>query len=92
MGVGVAGIFCVPCARIWGKRHLFVLGTLLLGVSSAWGGAAPSYNSLLWSRIVQGFAVAPFESQVNAGMKPSTLCMLILMATSNRRSLLCPRK
>ncbi|TAQ90463.1 hypothetical protein B7494_g1185 [Chlorociboria aeruginascens] len=34
MGVGVAGILCVPSARIWGKRHLFLLGTIILIFSS----------------------------------------------------------
>ncbi|KAK1138890.1 hypothetical protein N8T08_001679 [Aspergillus melleus] len=29
-GVGVAGILIVPTARVWGKRHLFLLGNLLM--------------------------------------------------------------
>jgi len=63
-----AGIFFVPSARIWGKRHLFLLGTVLLVVSSAWGGAARTYRSLLWARIVQGVSVCPFEALVNAAV------------------------
>jgi MFS family permease len=67
LGVGVAGIFFVPSARIYGKRHLFILGTVLLCVSSAWAGAsAGSYRSLLWARIIQGVGTAPFEALVNA--------------------------
>jgi MFS family permease len=68
MGVGVAGILAVPSARIWGKRHLFLLGTVLLIGTSAWGGASRSYASLLWARIFQGVGTAPFEALVNAAI------------------------
>jgi MFS family permease len=69
LGVGVAGILFVASARIWGKRHLFLLGTILLVASSAWGGASSaSYNSLLWARIIQGVGTAPFEALVNASV------------------------
>jgi MFS family permease len=68
LGVGVAGIFFVPSARLWGKRHLYILGTVLLIFSSIWGGAARSYKSLLWARVFQGIAIAPFEALVNASV------------------------
>ncbi|KAL8999280.1 MAG: hypothetical protein Q9169_001825 [Polycauliona sp. 2 TL-2023] len=68
-GVGVAGIIFVASARIWGKRHLYLFGTILIIVSSAWGGAAgTNYSSLLWARIVQGIGLAPFEALVNASV------------------------
>ena len=67
LGVGVAGILFVASARIWGKRHLFLLGTFLLVVSSVWAGASSgNYTSLLWARIFQGIGTAPFEALVNA--------------------------
>ena len=69
LGVGVAGFFFVASARVWGKRHLFLLGTVLIIISSAWGGASGhSYKSLLWARIVQGVGLAPFEALVNAAV------------------------
>jgi MFS family permease len=68
LGVGVAGILAVPSARIWGKRHLFLLGTILLIATSAWGGASKTYRSLLWARIFQGVGTAPFEALVNAAV------------------------
>ncbi|KAA8905562.1 MFS transporter-like protein [Sphaerosporella brunnea] len=68
LGVGVAGFFFVPTARLWGKRHAYIIGAILLIVSSAWGGAAKSYRSLLWSRVIQGVAVTPFEALVNASI------------------------
>lgn len=66
LGVGVSGFLFVPFARVWGKRHLYLFGIALLILSSAWAGASRSYNSLLWARIVQGVAVAPFEALINA--------------------------
>lgn len=67
MGVGFAGTFFVPSARKWGKRHLLILGAVLLVVSSAWAGATGmNYTSMLWARIFQGVANAPFEALINA--------------------------
>ena len=69
LGVAVAGILFVPSARVWGKRHLYLLGTVVLIFSSAWGGASgTNYGSLLWARIFQGVALAPFEALVNASV------------------------
>lgn len=81
-GVGIAGILCVPTARVWGKRHLFILGTVIMIITSAWGGACAnkpdthgvwegrrkSYNSLVAARFFQGFGLAPFEALVNAAV------------------------
>ncbi|KAH0543489.1 hypothetical protein FGG08_002157 [Glutinoglossum americanum] len=67
-GCGVAGVLFVASARVWGKRHLYLLGSVLLIVGSAWAGRSRSYSSLLWARIIQGVAVAPFEALVNASV------------------------
>jgi predicted MFS family arabinose efflux permease len=67
-GCGVAGVLFVASARVWGKRHLYLLGAVLLVVSSIWAGRAKTYRSLLWARIIQGVAVAPFEALVNASV------------------------
>ncbi|KAK8190660.1 putative MFS transporter [Phyllosticta paracitricarpa] len=67
LGVGLAGFMFVPSARVWGKRHAFLIGTITVVFSSAWGGASgTSYKSLLWARIFQGIGLAPFEALVNA--------------------------
>lgn len=69
LGVGLAGFLFVPSARIWGKRHLYLLGTIIVIFSSAWGGAnGKNYKSLLWARIFQGIGLAPFEALVNASV------------------------
>jgi hypothetical protein len=65
-GVGVAGVIFVASARVWGKRHLYLLGTVVIIGSSAWGGASTTYRSLVWARIFQGVGLAPFEALVNA--------------------------
>ena len=69
LGVGLAGFLFVASARVWGKRHLYLLGTIVIIVSSAWGGATKhNYKSLLWARIFQGIGLAPFEALVNASV------------------------
>ncbi|KAJ5257270.1 hypothetical protein N7478_013374 [Penicillium angulare] len=66
-GVGVAGVLIVPTARVWGKRHLFIIGHVLMIVSCIWAGASGrNHKSLLWARVFQGVALAPFEALVNA--------------------------
>jgi MFS family permease len=57
----------VPTARVWGKRHLFLLGHVLMIASCIWAGASgTNHKSLLWARVFQGVALAPFEGLVNA--------------------------
>ncbi|KAK1831914.1 major facilitator superfamily domain-containing protein [Podospora conica] len=71
LGVGLSAFIFVPTGRVWGKRHLFVGGTLLLAVTSAWGGASHTkgqYASFIAARVFQGIATAPFESLVNAAV------------------------
>lgn len=71
LGVGVAGTFFVPSSRVWGKRHTFIFGIIVLIASSVWGGVVgkqKDYDSFLWSRIIQGVGCAPFEALVNAAV------------------------
>lgn len=83
LGVAIAGLLFVPSARVWGKRHAYIIGTIFLIFSSAWAGASncgikgtcqgkpeghARYVSLLWARIFQGVGLAPFEALVNASV------------------------
>lgn len=75
LGVGAAAVFFVPSARVWGKRHAFVVGLVFLIFSSAWGGAARDpdtgrgyYTSFVAARAIQGVGCAPFETLVNAAV------------------------
>ena len=63
----VAGCFGPPvCAfsRKYGKRPLFVLSSILGVVGTIIGSVSNSLDSLLAARIVQGFAIAAYESLV----------------------------
>ena len=69
LGVGVAGFFFVPSAIIWGKRHVYIIGTIIVVFSCIWAGATgKNYASFLWARIFQGVGLAPFEALVNASV------------------------
>lgn len=71
LGTGFAATFLVPSSRVWGKRHTFIIGMIVLVFSSVWGGVVgrqKNYNSFLWSRIIQGVGCAPFEALVNAAV------------------------
>lgn len=69
LGVGIAGFLFVPSARIWGKRHVYIIGTVVVVFSCIWGGATgTNYASFLWARIFQGVGLAPFEALVNASV------------------------
>ncbi|OAL06539.1 MFS general substrate transporter [Phaeosphaeriaceae sp. SRC1lsM3a] len=69
LGVGLAGLLFVPSARIWGKRHIYLLAMVLVIASSVWGGATgKNYTSFLLARVMQGVGLAPFEALVNASV------------------------
>lgn len=69
LGAGASAIFLVPSGRIWGKRHLFLVGMVLIIISSVWAGATGKrYASLAAARAVQGIGAAPFESLLNAAV------------------------
>lgn len=69
LGAGAAAIFFVPSGRVWGKRHLFLLGILIIVASSAWAGSTgTNYGSLLGARVLQGVGTAPYESLLNAAV------------------------
>jgi MFS family permease len=69
MGVGAAAVFFVPSGRVWGKRHAFIVGLMILVASSAWAGAVrTNYGSFIAARAIQGVGCAPFETLVNAAV------------------------
>lgn len=75
LGVGAAAVFFVPSARVWGKRHAFIIGLVILIFSSAWGAAARNkvtgegyYDSFVAARAIQGVGCAPYETLVNAAV------------------------
>jgi MFS family permease len=59
-GLTYGGLLLVASrtADLWGRRRMFVLGTALFVLSSAACGFAPSIETLLLARLVQGAAAA----------------------------------
>lgn len=69
LGAGAGAIFFVPSGRIWGKRHLFLVGICILIASSVWAGFVnTNYESFIGARVIQGVGCAPFESLLNAAV------------------------
>ncbi|KAH8597042.1 MFS transporter [Bisporella sp. PMI_857] len=62
LAVGLAGVVVVPFASIWGKRHQYLLGLVLVLVGCIWTSQSTSFVSFLWSRITQGIGTACFEA------------------------------
>lgn len=60
--VGVTGPIFSAISRRWGKRPVFLFGSVICLVADIVGAALPTYNGILVSRILQGFAIAPYES------------------------------
>lgn len=54
LGIGVGGPVFVASARVWGKRHLYLLGTSIIVVSSVWAGCSGhNYKSMVAARFFQ---------------------------------------
>lgn len=69
LGAGAAAIIFVPSSRVWGKRHAFIIGLVLVVASSFWAANVGSnYNSMIGARVVQGIGCAPYESMLNAAI------------------------
>ncbi|KAF3768478.1 MFS general substrate transporter [Cryphonectria parasitica EP155] len=61
MGMGVGSVFFSPTAILFGKRPVYLFGSLLFIGTSCWCAASPSFNSLMAARVFQGVAVSPVE-------------------------------
>ncbi|TKA82498.1 hypothetical protein B0A55_01240 [Friedmanniomyces simplex] len=59
--IGISCFFTNALAVIYGRRPVFLLGNLLLFISSLWGYFAHSYSSLLASRLIGCIGMSPFE-------------------------------
>ncbi|KAK7887414.1 hypothetical protein LTR67_009834 [Exophiala xenobiotica] len=62
--VGVTGPLFSALARKWGKRPVFLLASVICLVADIVGSCLATYNGVLVSRVLQGFAIAPYESLV----------------------------
>ncbi|BFZ54691.1 hypothetical protein PYCC9005_001728 [Savitreella phatthalungensis] len=62
VGVACAGPFFNASCRLFGRRHTYIAGMMLMLAGSWWAAATDSYNALLGARIVQGLGVMPYEA------------------------------
>lgn len=61
MGMGLGSIVFSPTAILYGKRPVYLFGSILLILTSVWCALSPNFASLSVARIVQGVAVSPVE-------------------------------
>ncbi|KAI9674038.1 MAG: hypothetical protein M1829_003881 [Trizodia sp. TS-e1964] len=61
MGLGVGSVIASPTAILFGKRPVYLAGTLMFMFCSIWCAASPNYNSLVLARILMGISVSPVE-------------------------------
>lgn len=61
LGLGIGSVITSPTAILYGKRPVYLVGSIVYCAASIWCAASPSYISLLLARIVQGMAVSPVE-------------------------------
>ncbi|KKY36324.1 putative major facilitator superfamily transporter [Diaporthe ampelina] len=64
--IGASNIFWVPLSNIIGRRPILLVATLVMTLSSMWGGLASSFTSLLISRVFQGIGGGPSETTAPA--------------------------
>jgi hypothetical protein len=61
MGLGVGSVIFSPTAILYGKRPVYIGGSILFVVSSVWCALAPNYANLATARVFQGISVSPVE-------------------------------
>lgn len=66
MGLGIGSVITSPTAILYGKRPVYLVGTLCFCASAVWCALSPNYASLVIARVFQGFAVSPCESLPSA--------------------------
>ena len=60
-GLGAGSVIASPTAILFGKRPVYLVGAVMLILSSVWCAASPSYASLVVARVFQGMAISPVE-------------------------------
>lgn len=59
--IGLSCFFTNSMAVVWGRRPVFLLGNLLLFISSIGGYYAHTFGSLLGFRLIGCIGMSPFE-------------------------------
>ncbi|KAI0521149.1 major facilitator superfamily domain-containing protein [Xylaria bambusicola] len=61
LGLGLGCVIFSPTAILYGKRPVYLFGSILFILSAVWCALSPSFTSLILARIFQGIAVSPVE-------------------------------
>ena len=66
MGLGVGSLISSPLALLYGKRPVYLGGTLLFFAAALWCATTHHFHSLLVARVIMGIGVSPCESLPSA--------------------------
>lgn len=61
LGLGVGSVVASPTAIAFGKRPVYLAGSVLFVLSAVWCALSPNYASLVVARVFMGLAVSPVE-------------------------------
>jgi MFS family permease len=61
---GIAGLVGSALSRIWGKRSVYLLSTIICFVGVAWNAKVTTANEFLGARLLQGFGIGVFETMI----------------------------
>ncbi|KAF3931268.1 hypothetical protein ABW19_dt0210414 [Dactylella cylindrospora] len=61
LGLAIGVVIVSPFAILYGKRPLFLAGSVVFLATSIWSAASPSYASLVVARIIMGIGVSTVE-------------------------------
>ncbi|KIW93311.1 uncharacterized protein Z519_05916 [Cladophialophora bantiana CBS 173.52] len=62
--IGVTGPLFSALSRKWGTRPIFLFASVFCLIADIVGSCVDTYEGVLASRILQGFAIAPYESLI----------------------------
>jgi len=61
LGLGVGSVIMSPTAILFGKRPVYLFGSIVFVLTSVWCALSPNYTSLVIARVFMGIAVSPVE-------------------------------
>jgi len=61
LGLGVGSVIMSPTAILFGKRPVYLFGSIMFILTSVWCALSPNYISLVIARVFMGIAVSPVE-------------------------------
>ena len=72
--IGLGLFLTNPLAKIYGKRPIYILASIIMFACSVWGAKANNYNSFLASRVISGVGMAPYEVRLFLSCAPCWQC------------------